>query len=112
MYTIEQIVCGLSKFVDNEILPKMDTKSKIIVGTVISIAFKKYKVIDQKIKENEMAKTIGVVDENGQYDVDTIADTLKENAEKFGKVQINIPVAGTMTFSADDIEKLKQYIES
>lgn len=111
MYTSEQVLNGVVKYIDNEVLTKLDTKGKIFLGTGITIALKNSQNLLQKIQNNEIVKALGIVDESGQYDIDLLAEHLKANAQKYGKLQFNVPVVGTLTFSAEDVDRIKEYIE-
>lgn len=111
MYTAEQVLNGLVMYADKEIMPKLDTKGKIIMGTGIGIAVENAANILKSVPENEIVKMLGVVDETGQYDVDLVAKHLKNSANKYGKLQINVPFVGLLTFSPEDVDTLKKYIE-
>lgn len=111
MYTAEQVLNGIIKYADNEVLSKLDTKGKIFLGTGITIAMQNASTILKQIPQNDIVKMLGIVDDGGQYDVDLVATHLKENAKKYGKIQFNIPVVGTLTFTPEDVDKLKDYIE-
>lgn len=112
MYTAEQILDGFINYADNEILNKIETtKGKILLGTAISLATMNASKIIKKIPESEWASMIGLVDEDGMYDVDSVATCLKKNMEKYGKMQFNIPYVGNLTFVPDDVTLLKQYIK-
>lgn len=111
MYTAEQVLDGFIKYVDNEVLEKMDLKGKILLGTGISLMMKNASGILQRVPESEWARMIGITDENGMYDVDTVADSLKSTMEKYGKLQLDIPVVGRLSFLPEDVTLLKQYIK-
>lgn len=112
MYTSEQVLNGIVKYIDNEVLSKLDTKGKIFLGTGITIAMKNSSEVLNRIQNNEIVKSLGIVDENGQFDIELVAENLKENASKYGKMQFNVPIIGTLTFTPDDVDKIKDYIIS
>lgn len=112
MYTSEQVLNGIVKYIDNEVLTKLDTKGKIFLGTGITIAMKNSSEVLSRVQNNEIVKTLGIVDENGQFDVELVAEHLKANASKYGKLQFNVPVVGTLTFTPEDVDRIKEYIIS
>lgn len=111
MYTAEQVLQGLINYVDKEVLAKLDTKGKIVLGTGITIAMQNASTLLKNIPENDIVKMLGVVDENGMYDVEKIAVALKANVEKFGKLQFDVPLVGKLAFVPEDVTLLTQYIK-
>lgn len=111
MNTSEEIVNGLVDYVEKEIIPKLDTPGKWLVGTMLGMTTAKYKDIAVKMQGNATAKAIGAVSEDGLYDVNLIAENLIKAASRYGNLQINIPMLGTMTFSSADIESASKYIK-
>ncbi len=106
MVPITNISAGIAKYADREILPKLPDGSwqKVIAGMGISIAAKRGEAIAQSMAENQMLKTMAVVD-SGQVDIDLLRETLKDRIPDAGMV-IALPVIGTMTFHKDDVDKL------
>lgn len=111
MYTSEQVLNGLIKYIDNEVLAKLELKGKILLGTGITIAMRNANTFLQNIPNNDLVKMLGVVDENGMYDVDTVSESLKANMQKYGKMQFEIPVVGKLSFLPEDVDLLKSYIK-
>lgn len=109
LYTKEQVMNGIISYIDNEIMPHMPTLNKIVIGTGMVLAIKNSETILNNAI-NTYGKILGVVNGEGLIDVDTLADALRENAKKYGSVQINLPMASTITFKSDDIDILRRYI--
>lgn len=110
-YNADKVMNGLVMFVDAEIINKLPTAGKWLLGSGIAIATSKANEIAKFISENTIAMSMGIVDESGNFDVDLILDNMKKSANKYGKMSIQIPVIGKMTFSESDIDLLKSYIE-
>lgn len=111
MYTSEQVINGLMAYADNEVIPKLGTSGKWIIGTLVGMIGAKTGTLMQEIQSNQAAKIIGAVDNNGLFDIDLIADHLKQSVQRYGNLQIALPMLGTMTFTADDVEKAIRYIK-
>lgn len=104
-YNAEQVLNGLAKYAENEIISKMPTAGKVIAGTAIALALK-----NVQLQSNQFARAIGAVDADGMIDVDTIAESLKASAERYGNIVINIPLMGTVTLTAGDVDLMRRYI--
>lgn len=110
LFTSEQVMNGLIQYMENEIVSKMPTVGKIIVGTGIGLALKNQSDFLNNLRNNQVLKMIGAVNEEGLFDVDTIAECAKQSSEKYGNVVINIPYMGDITLTSKDIDLLKRYI--
>lgn len=111
MYSKDDVITGIIRYADNEVLPRMDLRGKIVLGSMISYASIKADQIIGYATKNELIKTLGIVDEIGQIDVDGIINSLTPNIEKYGGVVINIPMAGEIRLSSSDIVTLHRYIK-
>ncbi len=108
LYTREQIINGIFLYIDNEVMPKLSTLNKIMVGTGAALALKNSEhLIDEMLT---VGKSLGVVSDEGLIDADKVAAELKSSAEKYGNVQFVIPFGGTVTFKPDDVDILRRYI--
>lgn len=106
----EQFLNGLVRYCDVDVIPQLPTSGKWIVGAMVIGATKKAENIITQLSSNPIVKSIGIIDENGLIDIDLLADSLRQSADKYGKLSVSLPVVGTMTFSASDIDRAKQYI--
>ena len=106
----DQIIKGIMNYADSEVIEKLPTMGKWVVGTGIGMLSDKANDVVMSLQSNSLLKKIGIVDQDGMMDVDIIAKHMKESAEKYGKAYIDVPLLGSMAFSASDIETLKNYI--
>lgn len=110
MVTKEQILNGIIVYIDKEVIPHLSTAGKWYVGTMVTLLSSRYNHFYEEMVDNSFIKSLGIVDDRGMVDLDLLVVSLMENAEKYGKLQINVPVIGTMTFSSDDVSLLEKYI--
>lgn len=54
--------------------------------------------------------TIGAVDEDGNVDIDGLAEMIKEQISDHG-FKVTVPILGELTFFKEDVEKLLEYIK-
>ena len=62
------------------------------------------------LQGNQVMKMLGIIDDEGMFDIDMLARYMRESADKYGKAIISIPILGEMSFSSQDVETLKNYI--
>lgn len=109
-YNAEQIMQGIMNYIDSEVIVKLPTAGKWVVGTAIGIATTKAVNIVESIQSNAVIKAMDVVDENGLIDVDTVISSLKTSADRYGKITVELPMIGKLAFSSSDVEVLRNYI--
>lgn len=109
-YNADQVMNGLKSYVEAEVMGSLPTSGKWVVGTIAALATMKAHEIIEELEENQFATMLGIIDENGNIEVDDFMEALRESAMKYGKLSIDIPLIGRMTFSQTDIDKLRMYI--
>lgn len=109
-YSANQVITGLINYADHEVMNKLPVTGKWVVGTAITLGSNKVNNIIEVLKENTIVNMLGVIDEEGNIDVDAIITALKDSAEKYGNVTVEVPMVGRLTFSSTDVERLKSYM--
>ncbi len=113
MATISQVKAGAVKYIDNEIAPKIPVN--VPNGQLKKIAFLTgaayalHKGV-QQYADNPMLSQLGVVDADGNVDVDGILEAARGNIPEAG-FKATVPVLGDLTFYAEDLERLAAYIK-
>ena len=111
MVTYNQVVNGMSRYIDQEIVNKMQGLSRWGVGALSGIVLSsKGANIFNTLKANPIIKMLEVIDENDMIDIDTIYAELRKQAEK-GSATFDAPMIGTITLTKDDVDKLYRLIK-
>lgn len=113
MATVNQIEMGAVQYIDAELAPKIPTnipngqikKIAAISGTVYAIRRGL-----QTIGDNPTLTAIGAVNADGDIDVNGLAAVVREQIPDAG-FKLTVPILGDLTFYAEDVDKLLQYIE-
>ena len=109
MIPYNQVVNGVTKYIDSEILPKVDGWSKIAVGIVLAGAVKKGDAVVEQIKTIPIVKMIGIVDEENRVDIEVIYEELKKQVS-VEPLRMELPGVGKVTFTCEDVDKLYSHI--
>lgn len=111
MVSIDKIEYGVASYLDAELMPQLQNNGieKVLIGTTVSLIIRKSGAIIAGYKDNKLVKMLGIMDSEGNVDVDILAEELKKNISKEG-IKVDIPVVGTMTFHKEDVDKLYDYI--
>ncbi len=111
MVSYDKVQAGIARYLDTELVTKLDNDSvqKVIVGVVISLYIKKFSDLIMMAKDNKVVKTLGIVDDKGNIDVDTLKDEIERQIPDSG-LKVDIPMVGLMTFHKSDVQTLYKYI--
>lgn len=110
MYNYGQVMSGLAKYVDDEIVSKIGGWQKWIVGAGIGVALDKGVNIFNELKTNPMVKALEVIDKNDMIDVDALYKSIKKQAQN-NPVTFNVPMVGAMTLNESDVDKIYEAIK-
>lgn len=111
MNTVQQIETGLAEFLDSELMPKLPDGGiqRVITGTAMGLLVKRSGNIIKEYGEHPFVKMLGIVDDKGNWDLETLKEELKNQFPKNG-VDVDVPMVGTLTFKTEDVDKIYDYI--
>lgn len=108
MYHYKQVIRGLVKFVDEELVPKMTGLNKWLFGTGAGIVASKGDHVFHALKDIGLMHTLELI-EGENVNVTCIYKELLRQAEK-GEIVIEVPMIGDIKLDHKDVEKLYRYI--
>ena len=111
MIELRRVKAGVLEYANREILPKLDPTRQFLAGAVLGMAAGKVEAVVGKLGENEMVKTLGIVEGN-MVDVEGIYGALQAQFAKQPVLPVNIPMVGLINFKAEDAALLYQIISS
>ena len=110
MYNYEQVINGLTKYIDHEIVNKVPGWKRWLLGSGIGIMLSNAEEVFNTLKDNEFVKMLNLIDDN-KINVDIIYKELKKQAEK-GSANIELPMIGSFILNTQDVDKLYDLITS
>lgn len=108
MIHYKQAIEGIARYIDSEIVPKMDGLQKWIFGTGAGIAMRKADEIFHQFKDHQLLKALDLVKDE-DINIELIYEELIKQANQ-SAVKIEIPLLGTLSLNKDDIEKMYRII--
>jgi hypothetical protein len=108
------IIPGLSKFLDNNVLSHYPPTSlkKILAAGALALYLKQNTKIVDSIINNPMFSSFGVSTEDGMINLEMLRDVYKQEISKAGFLRITFPIIGNVDFTADDLDSLYNAIMS
>lgn len=108
--TIDQAMRGVSRFADMEIIPHLPTGKGIGVGVALALIMDGGREKILSLRENPAIKIMGIMDEQGNIDVDRLYNAARPRFEG-NKFPVTIPLLGEFRFDQNDVDKLLNYIK-
>lgn len=118
--TTEQIRNGAMNFIQHEVINKLQVSPNTIQYGLIVAGVKLWAShnLGVILSNSTLASTLGLIDENGHYDIDRLADEFKKTMTDAG-YRIELPALQVihngftgMTLYRQDIENLVGYIKN
>lgn len=107
MVTLEQLKLGLLKYGESEFTSKVNGFRKVVVSLSITSLTAS---LEKKVNENwKMLESAGYLT-NGLVDTDKLYSDIKQVFDKEGKIIEHLPYFEDVTFTIEDLEKLKTLI--
>ena len=113
MISNEQFINGLMMFIENEVLPSTSGFNKISLGAAAALVQRKSAEIMENLKGNKIAKNLGIIDENGMIDAESLINIVIDSVGKNTNGKLEIPGGvffGNFIFDKKDLQKLHNYM--
>lgn len=111
MISIQRVQAGIAQYLDAEMMAQLpaDGWRRVTAGAAIGVALKRMGAVTDELKKNGILNTMGVIDPDGNVDVEILRDELREKIPEDG-MKIDVPLMGRMIFRKHDVDKVYQYI--
>lgn len=111
MVSIDQIEKGIANYLDAELIQQLPANGfqRVIAGVGLSLLIKRSSVLAEKVKSNSFIQLLGIFDENGNVDIDTLRDEIKKQMPADG-IKIDVPGVGIVNFTKSDVDSVYSYI--
>ena len=118
--TKSQIVRGVSDYIRDEIIPKMNENKalQILASVAVGAAAGSEKTLDA-LFQNDMIRALLDDDGSGTYDIGSLMDKLQASIGQYGTLPVQIPPVPflspreiTLRLDAGDIDAMRRRIEA
>lgn len=109
MYSVDQIQRGAARYLETELLPKMDGKDKWIFTGIATIALNKLPQLVKQYSEKEAVKATGIMTADA-VDVETLISAVRP-AARISPATFQIPMGGKITLTEADLDSLLNEIK-
>lgn len=109
MVTLRQVQNGIVKYIDTEMLPKMDGWKKWVFGAAAGLAVTRAESMYEALRHNPLVAALGVIDGNGHIDIDALYAEFAKQAQR-GPISIDMGPLGIYSMDRRDVDMIAQFI--
>lgn len=115
-----QIVHGITEYLQSEILPKMgdDRAVQIMLSIAINTAMGNDRLVST-VLDNELVRALLEDDGSGTYEIGGVIDAMRTAIEQYGSFPVRVPVIPllspheiTLKLDASDVDAMRRKIEN
>lgn len=109
--TFEKVLDGAVRFINENVIPGMNDWQEIAARIAIGRLYENQQSVLTFLQNNGIVRAFGVINSDGDVDIDRLCTDLKREIQKKKKIQVAITGFGKMSFDASDVDKLYNYIK-
>lgn len=110
MATIDQIMRAVTRFADNEVLPRLPTGKGIAAGIALALVMEGGRDKLLALREHPVVQMMGVMDESGNVDVEKLYSVARPKLDG-KKLLVSVPIIGELRFDVNDLDRLYSMVQ-
>lgn len=109
-YTFEKVIDGVIDYIGEELLKGMNDVQEFAARILISRVLNNQEHIKDALVSNGFIRTFGIIDSEGNVDIEGLAHDIKREIARKEKITLSIPMFGKITFHPEDVDVLYKKI--
>lgn len=110
MVEFNRVIDGLSRYLNNNLYANMNDWQEVLARIAVGRIIGNPENLKQSLMANGIVRTFAVMDSEGNVDLEPLMRDLKREIERKGKLTVEIPMFGKMSFVASDIDEIYREI--
>lgn len=110
MVNFNQVLDGLAKYLNKNFYSNLNDFQEVIARIAVGRIIGNPESLKQSLMANGIVRTFAIFDSDGNVDLEPIMRDLKREIERKGKVTVEIPMFGKISFLPQDIDEIYREI--
>lgn len=106
MVEFNRVIDGIARYTNNHIYAGMNDWQEVMARIAVGRIIGNPEALKQSLMANGIVRTLAVMDSEGNVDLEPIMRDLKREIEHKGKLSVNVPMFGKMSFVPADVDEL------
>ena len=109
MIDIAHVRDGMVEYISDNVITHLPVQQQLLAGMILGVARSRADGIISELAKHPAVKMLGVMD-GQKIDIDVLYQAAKEQMQKIGKLSLDIPMIGSLTFDESDLDTLYRSI--
>lgn len=110
MVSFEQILDGIARYLNKYLFSKMNDWQEVLARLAVGRIIGNPEALKQSLAANGIVRTFAVMDSEGNVELEPLMRDLRKEIEKKGKMTVDIPLFGKISFTGEDVTELYREI--
>lgn len=110
MVEFNRVIDGLARYMNNNLFANMNDWQEVVARVAVGRIIGNPESLKQSLMANGIVRTFAVMDSEGNVDLEPLMRDLKREIDRKGKLTVEIPMFGKMSFVASDIDDIYREI--
>ena len=110
MVEFNRVIDGFARYLNKNLYANMNDWQEILARIAVGRIIGNPEELKKSLAENGIVRTFAIMDSDGNVDLEPLARDLKREIERKGKLTVNIPMFGKISFVASDIDEIYREI--
>lgn len=110
MVNFNQVLDGLARYLNKNFYSNLNDFQEVIARIAVGRIIGNPESLKQSLSANGIVRTFAIMDSDGNVDLEPIMRDLKREIERKGKLTVEIPMFGKISFLPQDIDEIYREI--
>ena len=110
MVNFNQVLDGLTRYLNKNFYANLNYWQEVIARIAVGRIIGNPESLKQSLSANGIVRTFAIMDSDGNVDLEPIMRDLKREIERKGKLSVEIPMFGKISFLPQDIDEIYREI--
>lgn len=110
MVNFNQVLDGLTRYLNKNFYANLNDWQEVIARIAVGRIIGNPESLKQSLSANGIVRTFAIMDSDGNVDLEPIMRDLKREIERKGKLSVEIPMFGKISFLPQDIDEIYREI--
>ena len=108
--SFERVLNGIVRYLNCEVFKEMNDWQEMFARIAVSRIIGNPEALKHAVMDNAFIKTFGIIDADGNIDINGLMQDIRTHISQKGKLTVSLPMFGSFTFTAEDVDKLHRMI--
>jgi hypothetical protein len=110
MVEFNRVIDGLSRYLNNNFYSNLNDWQEIVARLAVGRIIGNPEALKQSLAANPFVRTFAIFDSEGNVELEPLMRDLRKEIEKKGKMTVDIPLFGKISFTGEDVTELYREI--